>query len=103
MNWDNKDNDPWGNKNDAPDFDELMKKFSAILGGKKSPSNNGSGGNNSGFNMPVGRVMAYALFGLLVLAGFQSVYVVEEQERAVILRLGKFNEENSLALTLKYL
>ena len=38
MNWDNKDNDPWGNKNDAPDFDELMKKFSAILGGKKSSS-----------------------------------------------------------------
>ena len=57
MNWDNKDNDPWGNKNDAPDFDELMKKFSAVLGGKKS-SSNGSGGNNSGFNMPVGRVMA---------------------------------------------
>ena len=38
MNWDNKDNDPWGNKNDAPDFDELMKKFSAVLGGKKAPT-----------------------------------------------------------------
>jgi len=101
VNWDNKDNDPWGNKNDAPDFDELMKKFSAILGGKKSSSNNGSGGNNSGFNMPVGRVMAYALFGLLVLAGFQSVYVVEEQERAVILRLGKFNEEQQPGLNFK--
>ena len=101
MNWDNKDNDPWGNKNDAPDFDELLKKFSAILGGKKSSSNNGSGGNNSGFNMPVGRVMAYALFGLLVLAGFQSVYVVEEQERAVILRLGKFNEEQQPGLNFK--
>ena len=101
MNWDNKDNDPWGNKNDAPDFDELMKKFSAILGGKKSSSNNGSGGNNSGFNMPFGRVLAYAFFGLLVLAGFQSVYVVEEQERAVILRLGKFNEEQQPGLNFK--
>ena len=100
MNWDNKDNDPWGNKNDAPDFDELMKKFSAVLGGKKS-SSNGSGGNNSGFKMPVGRVMAYAFFGLLVLAGFQSVYVVEEQERAVILRLGKFNEEQQPGLNFK--
>ena len=38
MNWDNKDNDPWGNKNDAPDFDELLKKFSAVLGGNKSSS-----------------------------------------------------------------
>ena len=101
MNWDNKDNDPWGNKNDAPDFDELMKKFSAILGGKKSSSNNGSGGNNSGFNMPFGRVLAYAFFGLLVLAGFQSVYVVEEQERTVILRLGKFNEEQQPGLNFK--
>jgi membrane protease subunit HflK len=51
--------------------------------------------------MPVGRVMAYALFGLLVLAGFQSVYVVEEQERAVILRLGKFNEEQQPGLNFK--
>ena len=38
MNWDNKDKDPWGNKNDAPDFDELMKKFSSILGRKKTNS-----------------------------------------------------------------
>jgi len=101
VNWDNKDNDPWGNKNDAPDFDELMKKFSAILGGKKSSSNNGSGGNNSGFNMPFGRLLAYAFFGLLALAGFQSVYVVEEQERTVILRLGKFNEEQQPGLNFK--
>ena len=101
MNWDNKDKDPWGGNNDAPDFDELMKKFSAILGGKKSSSNNGSGGNNSGFTMPTGRIMLYALFGLLVLAGFQSIYIVEEQERAVILRLGKFNEEQQPGLNFK--
>ena len=45
MNWDNKDKDPWGNKNDAPDFDELMKKFSSILGRKKT---NSSGSGKSG-------------------------------------------------------
>jgi len=90
-----------GHQGDAPDFDELMKKFSAILGGKKSSSNNGSGGNNSGFTMPAGRIMLYALFGLLVLAGFQSIYIVEEQERAVILRLGKFNEEQQPGLNFK--
>ncbi len=101
MNWENKDKDPWGNQNDAPDFDELMKKFSAILGGKKSSSNNGSGGNNSGFKMPVGKVMLYALFGLLVLAGFQSIYIVEEQKRAVILRLGEFKEEQQPGLNFK--
>jgi membrane protease subunit HflK len=36
VNWENKDKDPWGGKNDAPDFDELIKKFSSILGGKKT-------------------------------------------------------------------
>tara|TARA_B100000945_G_scaffold22015_1_gene15671 strand:- start:2156 stop:3199 length:1044 start_codon:yes stop_codon:yes gene_type:complete len=101
VNWENKDKDPWGNQNDGPDFDELMKKFSAILGGKKSSSNNGSGGNNSGLKMPVGRIMTYALFGLLVLAGFQSIYIVEEQKRAVILRLGEFKEEQQPGLNFK--
>ena len=36
MNWDNQNKDPWGGKNDAPDFDDLVKKFSSILGGKKA-------------------------------------------------------------------
>ena len=45
MNWDNQNKDPWGGKNDAPDFDDLVKKFSTILGGKK-PSSNGSGGDS---------------------------------------------------------
>ena len=39
MNWDNQNKDPWGGKNDAPDFDDLVKKFSSILGGKKTSSN----------------------------------------------------------------
>ena len=51
--------------------------------------------------MPIGRIMIYALFGLLVLAGFQSIYIVEEQERAIILRLGEFNEEQQPGLNFK--
>ena len=43
MNWDNQDKDPWGGKNDAPDFDDLLKKFSSVLGAKKATSSNGSG------------------------------------------------------------
>ena len=65
MNWENQDKDPWGNKNDAPDFDELMKKFSSILGGKKSSSNgSGGGGNNTdfkGFKFPSSKIFIYAL------------------------------------------
>ena len=37
MNWDNQDNkDPWGNRSNGndQDFDDLLKRFSSILGGK---------------------------------------------------------------------
>ena len=36
MNWDNQNNkDPWGNNSgNNQDFDDLLKKFSTILGGK---------------------------------------------------------------------
>ena len=65
MNWQNQNKDPWGNKNDAPDFDELMKKFSSILGGGKKSSSNGSGsgsGPGNGFNFPLSRVLLYGFF-----------------------------------------
>ena len=71
MNWDNQNKDPWGNKNDAPDFDELIKKFSSILGRKKSPSN-GSGGDNKGggFKFSSSRIFSYGFFAFLFLEGF---------------------------------
>ena len=62
MNWENQNKDPWGNKNDSPDFDELMKKFSSVLGGKKSSTNgSGSGGNN--LNLSPSKLLMYAFFG----------------------------------------
>ena len=94
MNWENQNKDPWGNKNDAPDFDELMKKFSSILGGKKT-SNNGSGGSNKGGGMkfPSSRIFLYALFGFTIVYASQCIYQLDASERAVILRFGKFFEE----------
>ena len=86
MNWDNQNNkDPWGGKNEAPDFDDLMKKFSSILGGKKSSSNSSgdNSGGNGGFKMPIGKVLSYAFFGLLVITAFQSIYIIDETDRAV--------------------
>ena len=72
MNWDNKDKDPWGGNNDAPDFDELMKKFSSILGGKKSSSNgSGGSGKGSGFNFSSSRIFMYALYAFTIIYGSQ--------------------------------
>ena len=102
MNWENQNKDPWGNKNDAPDFDELMKKFSSILGGKKS-SNNGSGssGNDGGFKFPSSRMFLYALFGFSIVYASQCIYQLDASERAVILRFGEFHEEQEEGLNFR--
>jgi membrane protease subunit HflK len=104
VNWENQDKDPWGNKNDAPDFDELMKKFSSILGGKKSSSNGSGGGNNTnfdGFKFPSSKIFMYALFGFSIVYASQCIYQLDASERAVILRFGKFYEEQTEGLNFR--
>ena len=102
MNWDNKDKDPWGGNNDAPDFDELMKKFSSILGGKKSSSNgSGSSGKGSGSNFSSSRIFMYALFAFTIIYGSQCIYQLDASERAVILRFGKFFVEQEEGLNFR--
>ena len=50
MSWNDQNNnkngsrDPWGNKNDAPDIDEAIKRFKAILGPIFGGSSGGGGG-----------------------------------------------------------
>ena len=102
MNWDNKDKDPWGNKNDAPDFDELMKKFSSILGRKKSNSNgSGDGGKGGGSRFSSSRILMYALFGFSIIYASQCIYQLDASERAVILRFGSFYEEQEEGLNFR--
>ncbi len=72
MNWDNQNKDPWGNNNDATDFDDLVKKFSSILGAsnkkQKNSNGGGAGGNNgsSGPQFSAGRILSYAFFFFLI-------------------------------------
>ena len=88
MNWDNQDKDPWGGKNDAPDFDDLIKKFSTFLGGKDSSNKKSSGGG--GMKIPTTRIFLYGFFAFLIIYASQSIYQLDASERAVILRFGKF-------------
>ncbi len=103
MNWENQNKDPWGNKNESPDFDDLMKKFSSILGGKKSSNgSNGSGGSDGGgFKIPTARMLTYALFGFSIIYATQCIYQLDASERAVILRFGEFYEEQSEGLNFR--
>lgn len=87
--------DPWnqgpgGNKpggGGPPDLDEILKRLKARFGGGGGGSRGSSGG---GMPLPksiIGLVAA-ALVGLWL---FTGLYVVDEQERGVILRFGEYS------------
>ena len=87
--------DPWGGGNRGndgpPDLDEalknLQKKLSGIFG---NGGGSGSGSSASGgFNGAIVGVLAVVLLIFYVIAG---AGIVNEQERAVVLRLGVYNE-----------
>ncbi|NLD15545.1 MAG: FtsH protease activity modulator HflK [Gammaproteobacteria bacterium] len=93
--------DPWGNRNNKggdrqgpPDLDEALRKLQDnihdIFGGKKKGGSQGSGGNNR-----QGGGLGVVMLALVVLGAFwlySAIYVVDEQEQAVILRFGKYHE-----------
>ncbi|MFK8068197.1 MAG: FtsH protease activity modulator HflK [Gammaproteobacteria bacterium] len=88
--------DPWGqrNKGDAPpDLDEVIRnmqdKISGIFGGKKSGGSS-SGGKDDGGNS--GNAGFLGMIGIiaLVYAAFNSVHIIDEPERGVVLRFGKY-------------
>jgi len=87
--------DPWGgnrNKNDGPpDLDEALKNFQkkvdGLFGGKGG-KNNGDSNGGGGFST------VSIIAGLVIVAiGYVALgfYQLDEKERALILRLGKFH------------
>ncbi|HCH32126.1 MAG TPA: FtsH protease activity modulator HflK [Oceanospirillaceae bacterium] len=96
-----KDQDPWGgnrrpNGQDQgpPDLDEalgkLIEKFNGLFGG----SGNKKPGNSDGGDAaaPSGKLIGFGAAIVLVLWAGMGFYTVDQQERAVVLRLGKFTE-----------
>jgi len=89
MSWNGNDNnkDPWG-REAPPEIDDVIKKaketINSIFGGGGS-SEDGSGGfSKKNFTTAlVILILGYVTFG---------IYQVEEAERSVVLRLGKFQE-----------
>ena len=76
MNWENKDKDPWGGKNNSGDFDDLLKKFASVMGAKKEGSSNGSNSSGGGFNMSSGRMFLYAFFAFTIVYASQCIFIV---------------------------
>ncbi|MEZ5567074.1 MAG: FtsH protease activity modulator HflK [Halioglobus sp.] len=79
--------DPWGGGDQGPpDLDEALKKlqerFGGLFGGGSSSS--GSGGGLSGKALAVLLLVAVVVWALL------GIYQVDQQERGVVLRFGKY-------------
>jgi len=92
----NNDKDPWGNNNRGgnqgpPDLDEalkqLMDKLNGMFGGKKPTGNGGGAQGGSGAGGFFG-LIALVVIGVLV---FKSFYTIDEQQRGVVLSLGKYD------------
>ena len=91
----NKPKDPWGGGGGGdqgpPDLDEALKKLQAKLGGLFG----GGGGSSSGGSITPGfsgaALGVLALVAVLVWA-LMGIYQVDQQERGVILRFGKYSE-----------
>ena len=91
--------DPWGGRRGGgggdrkgpPDLDEAFRKLQDSLNGmfgKKKSGGNGSGvGKAGGFGLVFIVVAVLAAMWL-----YSAIYVVDEQEQAVVLRFGKYYE-----------
>ena len=92
MSWNdngkNGSRDPWGNKNDAPDIDEAIKKFKSLIGSFVGGT---GGGDSSGSSPSFKKILPSALVVLIVLYSALGIYTVDAQEEAVILRFGKYS------------
>ena len=106
--------DPWGGggggrrggggQKGPPDLDEAFRKLQDSLNGMFGGKKRGGGGNSTGGG---GRRGGFALvwIGLVVLLAvwlFNAVYIVDEQEQAVVLRFGKYHETVGPGLNLYF-
>ena len=92
----NNNKDPWGGNrgNDGPpDLDQVLRdvqnKLSGLFGGGNRKSGGGNG--NSGGALS-GALIVFILLIVAGLYGFAGAGIVNEQERAVVLRLGVYKE-----------
>ena len=95
----NKGKDPWGNRgNDEgpPDLDEIIRKmqkgFGGLFGNKPGRIDN----NNSMFPIFLGLLL------LLSWLAYDMTYLIDEQERGVVLRFGQYVETLDPGLKIRF-
>ncbi|MFB0950569.1 MAG: FtsH protease activity modulator HflK, partial [Halioglobus sp.] len=90
----NKPKDPWGGNNSnqgPPDLDEVLKNLQAKLQGLFGGGGSG-GGSSSGASSPAfsGAVVVVLVVLALLVWAVMGVYQVDQQQRGVVLRFGKY-------------
>lgn len=90
MAWNEPGNgqDPWGRRGanqGPPDLDEMLKKLRQRFSG----SGGGSGGSSGGPSIPRG-IIPLVIAGVVALWLASGFYVVDEQERGVVLQFGDY-------------
>ncbi len=88
----NKPKDPWGggDNNGPPDLDEALKKLQERLGGLFGGGGSSSGGGSGpAFS---GAAIGILLLVVVVIWAAMGLYQVDQQERGVVLRFGKYYE-----------
>jgi len=107
------DQDPWGSggkkgggKQGPPDLDEALRKLQDSLNSLFGSKKRGKGGDGGGPGIAGGGIPKglWAIAGLVVLGVwlFNAVYMVDEQEQAVILRFGEYDRTVGSGLHLYY-
>lgn len=87
----NNSRDPWGGGNQGPpDLDEALKKLQQRLGGLFGGKSGGGGGGRGGRGVS-GSLFAVLAGGALLIWALMGFYQIDEQERAVVLRFGKYH------------
>jgi membrane protease subunit HflK len=87
----NKGRDPWGgNDQGPPDLDEALKKLQEKLGGLFGGGRGGAG-RGSGPALS-GSLIGVIAAGALLVWALLGFYQIDEQERAVVLRFGKYQD-----------
>ena len=85
----NNPRDPWGGGDQGPpDLDEALKKLQEKMGGLFGGGGSSGGGGAGLSGGAIGVLLALAI----LVYGLMGFYQVDQQERGVVLRFGKYHE-----------
>jgi membrane protease subunit HflK len=96
----NKGKDPWGNRgNDGPpDLDEIVKKMQDGIGGIFGRKSGGGRGNGGAASL----IWLAIIIVILVVLVSSMTYFIDQQERGVVMRFGRYVKTMQPGLNIAY-